>query len=325
MMADNSERKRFSRRQFVVTSGLTGAAALAGCLGGGSGGDEQLSGEVNIAGSSTVYPVSDAMSAEFSKEHPDVTVPVSSTGTGAGFSNFFCAGKTDINDASRQIKDSETQQCSENSVTPLEFQVATDALTVVVNQEADWVDCMDLDTLKQIWGPDAAQKWSDIDSEWPDEEIERYGPSSASGTFDYFTEVVNGEEGAHTQDYSGTEQDNTIISGVKGSKYAIGYFGFAYYSENKDSVKAVAIDNGDGCVKPSLDTAKSGEYKPLARPLFIYVAKESLEKEQVREFVRFYLERTDSDLISQIGYVPLSEEKAQENLDKLESAIEEVA
>lgn len=312
-----------SRRRFLQAAGFTATAALAGCLDGGS--SDGLSGEIKIAGSSTVYPISNAVSEEFATQYPDVTVSVSSTGTGGGFSNFFCPGKTDINDASRPIKESERQSCSENDVTPMEFPVATDALTVIVNKEADWIDCVTVDELAQIWGPNGATKWSDVNPDWPDEEFEFYGPTSASGTFDYFTETVIGEGGSHRKEYQATEQDNTIVNGVKGSKYAMGYFGFAYYSQNKETVKAVSIDNGDGCISPSLDNAKAGTYRPLSRPLFIYLKKEALGREAVREFARFYLEQTDSELISQIGYVPLAESTAQENLDALEAAIEEVA
>ncbi len=280
-------------------------------------GEKQLSGAVRIAGSSTVYPVSSAMAEEFSKVHPKVEIPVQSTGTGGGFSNYFIPGKTDINDASRTIKDSEMEKAEAAGITPLRFQVAIDAITIVVHKDFP-AENITVEELEKIWRPDdPAQTWSDVRSEWPDEEIELYGPTSASGTFDYFTEEIMGEGGASRSDYQGTEQDNTIVQAVSGSKYATGYFGMAYYLENKDKVKALKV-NG---VMPSIETAKSGEYTPLSRPLFIYVAKESLEKPQVREFARFYLERTDSDIIKQIGYVPMTTEDSEAMLEKLEEAI----
>jgi len=311
------------RLRILAVLFLLGTIAIAGCTGGekaDEGGEGELSGSVKIAGSSTVYPITTAIAEEFNREHPNVGIPVQSTGTGGGFSNFFIPGKVDINDASRKIKKSELEKARANGIEPLEFQVATDAITVVINPNNDWAEDMTVEDLRKIWRPDnPAQKWSDVNPEWPDEEIELYGPTSASGTFDYFTEAVVGEEGASRSDYQGTEQDNTIVQAVSRDRYALGYFGMAYYLENKGKVKAVAV-NG---VKPSIETAKTGEYTPLSRPIFIYVNKNSLKREEVREFVRFYLEQTDTSLISQIGYVPLTSDVKQENLEKLEEAIAE--
>jgi phosphate transport system substrate-binding protein len=332
-----------TRRKFLLTSGALGVAGLAGCTtsesggdGGGNGdgnggettadgGDQQLSGDIAIAGSSTVFPIASAVAEEFQKEHSEVNISVQSTGSGGGFQNFFCKGETDFNNASRPIKKEEESLCEEGGVEWVELNVATDAVTVVVNNENDFVDCMTPDQLAQIWGPDAAENWSDVNSEWPDEKIERYGAAETSGTFDYFTEAIVGEEGAHTKDYQATEDDNTIVQGVSGSKYAIGYFGFSFFVNNKDKVKALGIDNGDGCVKPSLETAKSGEYKPLARPLFTYPAKASLEETHVAEFARFFVEQSaNQELIAdQIGYVPNSEEDMNAELEKLNAAIDE--
>ncbi|MFB6344289.1 MAG: PstS family phosphate ABC transporter substrate-binding protein [bacterium] len=295
---------------------MVGFAAGCGNSGGG-GQSDQLSGEVNIAGSSTVYPIATAVSEEFQKKHPNVSVSVSSTGSGGGFSNFFCPGKTDLNNASRPIKDEEMNQCQKNGVQPIEFQVAIDALTVVTNKENP-VDCMTTDELKQIWKPNGADRWNQVNSDWPNAEFELYGAASTSGTFDYFTEAIMHEEGSHRSDYSATEHDNTIVQGVSGSKYALGYFGYAYYKQNKNKVKAVAIDNGNGCVKPSLETAKSGKYKPLSRPLFTYVAKRRLSKDRVKAFTKSFIKRAGTDLVSQIGYVPVTEDIVQNNLDKLE-------
>jgi phosphate transport system substrate-binding protein len=342
-MAEREHTAVSSRRKLLVSAGTVGVAAFAGCVGGSENGTNQndgsedntdgnseqstedseeqnLSGDITITGSSTVYPVSVAMAEEFQKKHSDLTISVDSTGSGGGFKNHFCPGNSDINGASRPIKDSEKEQCSKNDVKPVEFNIAGDALTVAVNKEADWVDSLTFDELAQIWGPEGAQKWSDVRDEWPDEEFELYGPASTSGTFDWFTENVVGEPGAHRSDYEATEEDNIIVKGIEGSESAMGYFGFAYYKENKDRVKAVKIAEEDKseAVEPSLDNAKTGDY-PMARPLFIYPAAKSIqEKTQVREFLRFYLEKAETDIVKQIGYVPSSEQQRDENLSKLE-------
>ena len=318
-MASNrpdSQRSIVSRRKFLGAAGGAAALSVAGCLGGGGDG---LSGEVVISGSSTVFPVSNAMGEEFKKKHSNVGMSVDPTGTGAGFENNFCTGSSDINGASRPITDGEIESCQSNGVEPVEFQVASDALTMAVNTENDWVECVTMDELRQIWKPDPAQTWSDVRSEWPDNEFERYGPATTSGTFDYFTEHVIGEARSHTDDYQSSENDNRLIQGVQGSPYTIGYFGYSYYEQNKDSLKALSIDAGNGCVEPSLENAQDGSY-PLARPLYIYVNREEVKNsETVQEFVRYYLEQSATDFVSRIGYVPVSDEIQQQNLDKLEA------
>jgi phosphate transport system substrate-binding protein len=347
-----------TRRKFLLSSGAASVAALAGCTGsqdgsdGGDGGSEgtptegetgtegtptegetgtetseALSGDIAIAGSSTVFPLASAFGEIFQKEHPEVDISVQSTGSGGGFQNFFCVGETDFNNASRPIKPEEEQLCEENDVNPVELQVATDALTVVVNNENDWAESLTVEQLKEIWSAESPPTtWADVNSDWPDEEFELFGPSDASGTYDYFIEAIIGEDGpGHRQDYSATEQDRTIIQGVEGSEYAMGYLGFAYYSENTDAVKAVAIDNGDGPVEPSLETAKSGEYSPLARPLFTYPRMDSLAERHVAEFARFWMENTTNQEVvaNEVGYVPLDDSQQSEMTDRLESAIEE--
>jgi phosphate transport system substrate-binding protein len=327
-----------SRRDFLLGAGSAATLALAGCIqrrsevdpsqGGGGGGGGPLTGEISVAGSSTVYPLTEAMRVEFLDEYPQVDVSLQSTGTGGGFGNFFCTGDRVINNASRPIKESERQQCAENGVEPVELRVATDAMTVVVNNDADFVDCITVDELKQIWGPDGAERWSDVRDEWPDEEFELYGPASTSGTFDYFTEAVVGEEDAHREDYQPTEDDNTIVTGVQGSTYAMGYFGFAHYSGNSEAVKALAIEDpetDEGCVEPTLETAAAGEYTPLSRPLFIYVAKDALAQDHVAEFCRFYVKHSSSEelVADAVGYVPLTEEQRATQLGRLEIAIDE--
>jgi len=326
-----------TRRQVLASAGAIGAAALAGCQSTGSGESSgELSGEVDVAGSSTVFPLATAMSeafrgSDYGEPHDNVEFNMQSTGSGGGFANHFCPGNTDFNNASRPIREQERQQCADNDVEPVELTVATDALTVIVNNELG-IDSITVDELATIWSEESdAETWSDVNSNWPDEEFELYGPSDASGTYDYFVEAVlhaGDEELSHRSgsSYSGTEQDRTIIQGVEGSEYAMGYLGFAYYSTNKDRVKALAIDDGDGePVEPSLETARNGEYTPLSRPLFTYPAKSSLTEDHVAEFARFWLEHATNEKIvaENVGYVPLSEEDKQEQLDTLETAIEE--
>jgi phosphate transport system substrate-binding protein len=267
------------------------------------------------------------MAELFREDHPDVTINIQSTGSGGGFQNHFCPGNTDFNNASRPIKPEEEELCAENGVEPVELTVATDALTVIVNNEADWADCTTVEELRSIWrGDEPPTLWSDVNPDWPDEEMELYGPTEASGTFDYFSEVIL-EDGEipHRQDHQATEQDRTIIQGVQDSEYAMGYLGFAYYSENTDAVKAVAVDSGDGCVEPSLETAKGGEYTPLARPLFTYPAVSALAEEHIAAFARFWMENSTSTEIvaDDVGYVPLDDGQQAEQMDELEAAIEE--
>lgn len=327
-MTKESTSGSVSRRRLLAAAGSAGVIGLAGCTqSGGGGGDDGdgLSGTIDIAGSSTVFPVATAMSERFKSEHPEVNINIQSTGSGGGFANHFCPGRTDFNNASRPVRPEEEQACSENGVTPVELTVATDALTIVVNNDADWVDCITTDELARIWSAeDPPTTWSDVNSDWPDRELELYGPTDASGTYDYFIEAILGEEGpGHRQDYSATEQDRTIIQGVEGSEAAIGYLGFAYYSQNTDRVKALGIDDGDGCVKPSLEAARSGEYTPLSRPLFTYPKQSSLAEDHIAEFARFWLENSTSEAIvaDEVGYVPLSDDAQSEAMDRLESAI----
>ncbi|MBC7114403.1 MAG: phosphate transport system substrate-binding protein [Archaeoglobi archaeon] len=288
----------------------------------------ELSGEVRVAGSSTVYPITTAIAEEFSKIHPEVVISIQSTGTGAGFKNFFIPGLADINDASRPIKEEELEAARESGVEPLEFLVGYDALSIIIHPENTWAERLSFEELRKIWGPEATGKilkWSDVNPEWPDEEMHLYGPTSASGTFDFFTEKVIGEPGAHRHDYHGTEEDNTIVAAVSQDKYAMGYLGLAYYLENADKVKAVKILNPETgeYVEPNIETGRNGDY-PLARPLFIYVNKERLRDPAVREFVRFYLENLDSGIVEEIGYIPVSKEIKERNLEKFHEALREL-
>jgi phosphate transport system substrate-binding protein len=335
-----------SRRKLIATTGLAGVGMLAGCTGtegtptpepDDGGGDDSdmdgtptegpLSGDIDIAGSSTVFPLATAFGEIFQEEHPEVNISIQSTGSGGGFANFFCPGETDFNNASRPIQPDEEDQCAENGVTPVELQVATDALTVVVNNENDFATEMTVEELQTLWSAEAQPTtWAEVNADWPDEEIELYGPTDASGTYDYFIEAIIGEEGpGHRQDYSATEQDRTIVQGVEGSEFAVGYLGFAYYTNNSDRVTAVAVDNGDGPVEPSLETAKSGEYAPLSRPLFTYPSQSSLAERHIAEFARFFVDNTDNTEVvaNEVGYVPLDADQKSEQVDTLEAAIEE--
>jgi len=280
----------------------------------------ELSGSVTSDGSSTVGPLTQAVAEEFGSVASDVQVSVDTSGTGGGFERF-CAGEIDVSNASRPIEEDERGICAEAGIDFYEFTVALDGLTVVVNAENDWVDCMTIDQLNQLWAPDSeVTTWADLNSEWPEEEIALYGPGTDSGTFDYFTDVVNGEEGASRTDYEPSEDDNVIVQGVAGDQYALGYFGLAYYIENQDSLKALQIDGGSGCVEPSGETVADGSYAPLSRPLFIYVSAASLERPEAQEFARFYLANA-ATLAGDVGYVGLPGDQSLEVQMKLEGAI----
>jgi phosphate transport system substrate-binding protein len=281
-----------------------------------------LSGSINIDGSSTVFPAAQAFSEDFIALAPDVQFSVNASGTGGGFEKF-CAGDTDISNASRPISDEEIALCEENGVEYTEFQVGVDGLSIVVNPENDWVECITTEQLAMIWGPDSTvSNWSDVDSSWPDEAIDLYGPGTDSGTFDYFTEEINGEAGASRADYTASEDDNVLVQGVAGSQYAMGYFGYAYYVENQDSLKVLAVDGGEGCVEPNPETVASGEYAPLSRPLFMYASNASIaEKPEVDAFFSFILSEEGQAIVPEIGYVSLSDEQLAIEQEELQSVM----
>jgi len=277
------------------------------------GGSSELSGSVTIDGSSTVFPVSEAMAEEFQQKYNDVRVTVGVSGTGGGFQKF-CNGETDISDASRPIKTSEMEKCQQNDIQFIEIPVAFDGLSVVKHPENDWVECMTTQELETIWKPEAQGEitnWNQVRSSFPDRELSLYGPGTDSGTFDYFTDVIVGESGASRGDYTSSEDDNVIVQGVSSDPAALGYFGLAYFEENKEKMAAIEIndknpDNGEGCITPSSQTVSEGTYQPLARPLFIYVKKSSAENnEAVQKFIQFYLSTENNNLVSEVGYVPL--------------------
>ncbi|RKD34283.1 PstS family phosphate ABC transporter substrate-binding protein [Thermohalobacter berrensis] len=279
--------------------------------------EKGLSGKIEIDGSSTVYPITEAIAEEFQLQYPDTRVTVGVSGTGGGFKRFT-VGETDISNASRLIKDKEAAKAEENGIEYTQVSVAYDGITVVVNPQNDWATDITVEELKKIWEPNSKVKtWKDIRPEWPDKEIHLYGPGTDSGTFDYFTEAIVGEGGASRTDYTASEDDNVLVQGITGDKYALGYFGYAYYEENQDKLKAVTI-NG---VEPTTETIGNGEYTPLARPIFIYVSHNSFkDKPQVAEFVKFYLKNA-RNVVPSTGYVPLPQDKYDEQLEKIINAV----
>jgi phosphate transport system substrate-binding protein len=308
-----------SVRRRLAPFAVAGAAALvlAACGGGNDpentsateGSDsEALSGSVVVDGSSTVFPLTSAAAELFAAEQPDVQVSVGQSGTGGGFEKF-CAGETDISDASRPIADDEVAICEENGVTHDEFSIANDGLTVVVNAENDWATCLTAEQLNAIWAPDSTiATWNEVDPSFPDEPLVLAGPGTDSGTFDYFTDAINGEEGASRTDYQASEDDNVIVQAVQGSAGAMGYFGYSYYEENTETLKALEVDGGGGCVAPSPETVQDGSYSPLGRQLYIYPSAEALERPEVEGFVRFYIENID-EIVGAAGFIGLNDEQ----------------
>ncbi len=296
------------------------ALSLAACTGGAdAGADSGASGSVAVDGSSTVFPMSNAAYELLSEESPGIKATVGASGTGGGFEKF-CAGQTDISDASRPIKDEEKAACEENGVEFTELHVATDALTLVVNKDLA-VDCLTVDQLIALWGPDSkVQNWKELDPSFPDQEIKLFGPGTDSGTYDYMAADVIGDESEKTRtDYEASEDDNVLVQGVENTPGATGYFGYTYFEENAERLKALAIDNGEGCVEPSADTARAGEYAPLSRPLFIYVSNSAyVGNEAVKTFTDFYIENLET-IATAAKFIPLSDEDYAETKSSLES------
>lgn len=277
---------------------------------------------VSVDGSSTVFLISAAVAESFNEQHPDVKVVVSLSGTGGGFKKL-AAGEIDICGASRPITDAEAKACEANGVELLTLQVAFDGLAVVANPQNDWTNAITVEQLKTIWRPEAADAvdaWNQVNPKWPAVPLKLYGPGDDSGTFDYFTKVINGEEKSSRRDYQASENDNALVMGVAGDKGGLGYFGLAYYIENKDKLKLLGVDAGEGPKLPTPETVRDGSYAPLSRPLFIYIRKSSLENPGVVEFVRYYLKQA-GEVAPAVGYVPVTEEIAEESQEKLEAAI----
>ncbi|MFP4447500.1 MAG: PstS family phosphate ABC transporter substrate-binding protein [Bacteroidales bacterium] len=309
-----------SKMQMVLSSISVVFLFMLYSCGGGSGNQgkgDSAEGRIKIDGSSTVYPISEAIAEEYRIDHPSVRITVGLSGTGGGFKKFS-RGETDISDASRPIKEGEIEQCKANGIEYIGLTVAYDGMAVLVNPENDWVDSITVEELKKIWEPEAQKKitkWDQIREEWPNKKINLYGPGSASGTYDYFTKVIVGESGSSRGDFTASEDDNVLVQGIAGDKYGLGFFGLAYFEENQDKLKLVAVDSGDGPVKPDIETVSDNIYKPLSRPVFIYVNKDAAKRKVVRDFVEFYLTNA-KNLVQDVGYVPLPDDRYEEELNK---------
>ncbi len=303
-----------------VTLGPALALLLAACGGGGGSTEGGLSGSIRVDGSSTVAPLSEAAAERFMEEHNHVRITVGTSGTGGGFEKF-CNGETDISDASRPIKQSESDACAARGIRYEQLTVANDGLAIVVNPQNTWVTCLTVDQLRKVWAPGSnVSNWRDVDPSFPDERIALFGAGTDSGTFDYFTEAVNGKEGASRTDYTASEDDNVTVSGVAGTKGAIGYLGLSYVEENQGKIKAVAVDGGAGCVEPSVQTVQNDTYKPLGRPLFIYPKADALQRPEVREFVRSYIENA-AEIAADARFVPMTEAQKQQALGLIQTLL----
>jgi phosphate transport system substrate-binding protein len=300
----------------IASVWLLAATALVGGCGGGatpSGQPDTPAGSstVTLDGSSTVFPISEAVAEEFQKATPGVRVTVGISGTGGGFQKF-CRGETDISNASRPISATETKACADQGVAFIELPVAYDGLAIVVNPKAAWINEITTGELKTIWAPeaqDAVKRWSQVRPGWPDRELHLFGAGVDSGTYDYFTQAINGKEGASRGDFTSSEDDNVLVQGIAGDELGLGFMPYAYYAENKANLKLVGVDdakaeNGAGAVLPSVETVKTGTYQPLSRPVFIYVSTKALDRPAVKQFVDFYLAK-GGELAEEVGYVPL--------------------
>ncbi len=320
-------KKNINRSVLAFVAGVTLAATLASCSGNDTPSTTKatspattqttaatpttpvasnLSGNITIDGSNTVAPISKAVAEDFAKSNPGVKIPVGSSGTGGGFKKF-CAGDIDISDASRPIKAKEAEECKKNNVEFVELPVAVDGLTVIVNKENTWAKCLTIPELKTLWSPDSEGKvttWDQVRPDFPKETIALFGRGADSGTFDYFTEAVNGKSKAIRKDYQPTEDSNIIVKGVQGGKGATGFLGASYYEENAKTLNAVEIDGGKGCVASTTENITTGKYSPLSRPLFIYVSKKAITRPEVKAFIDFYL-TSGMKLVKDVGYVNL--------------------
>jgi phosphate transport system substrate-binding protein len=314
------------KKMLYAAAAAATVLAIAGCGGANSGttggAAANLTGMITADGSSTVAPISEAMAEEFQAANPDVRVTVGTSGTGGGFKKFLTK-ETDISNASRPIKGSELELAEKNGVTYVELPIAYDGLTVVVNPQNTWVDYLTIEELHKIFGPDSKiTKWSEVRAGWPAEEIKIFSPGADSGTFDYFTEVVNEEAGVSRQDgVQPSEDDNVLVTGVAGEKGGIAYFGFAYFEENASKLKAVPIVNPEtgSQVMPSFESIQDGSYAPLSRPLFIYVRSEVMDRPEITAFVKFSLSAENAELIKEVGYVALPQDVLDMSWQRYES------
>jgi phosphate transport system substrate-binding protein len=304
----------------VFAAGLL-ATATAACGRSGSASDgtnaassnagSNLSGRIEADGSSTVGPFVTAAAEDFQVQNSGVQVTVGISGTGGGFERF-CAGETDLSDASRPIKeDEEVPICQKNGIEYTEFQVANDGIAVVTNKENDWATCLTVEQLAKIWGPDSTvDNWNQVEPSFPDQKLTLAGPGTDSGTFDFFTAEINGEEDASRTDFQATEDDNVTVQAVSGDKGGLGYFGLSYFEQNQDKLNDVEIDGGSGCVAPTSETVQDGSYTPLSRPLFVYVKNTSLQKPEVAAFMKYILDN-QAQIAEKALFVPMTDEQAQ--------------
>lgn len=320
--------KHFTKIKTIIVLAAIFLAFACGDKKNGEGRSGEPAGTIQIDGSSTVYPITEAVAEEFRVSKPEIKVTVGLSGTGGGFKKFS-RGEIDINNASRAIKKEEADLCASNGIEFTEIKVAFDGLAVVANPQNDWLASITVEELKRIWSPEAQgkiMKWNQIRPEWPDKEIHLFGPGVESGTYDYFTEAIVGKSHSSRGDFTASEDDNVLVQGVSTDKYALGFFGLAYFQENQDKLKLIGVDdnkdeNGPGPIFPTLETVKNGTYAPLSRPLFIYVTNKALQRNEVRKFVNFYLDAGPT-LISEIGYIPLTNEEYESELLKVKKVTE---
>lgn len=304
---------RLARQNKTVGVCVVAASVLLGACGewGAS------SGQIKIDGSSTVAPLITLVAEDFQIATPGITVTVGTSGTGGGFEKF-CAGETDMANASREIKDSERELCEKAGIEVIEIIVGNDALSLLVNPKNDWATCLTVEQIKTIWGPEAEGKvnnWNKVDPKFPTRALRLFGAGTDSGTFDYFTKEINGEEGSSRTDYNPSEDDNVTVSGINGDLGAFGYAGFSYLEENRDKVKGIAVDGGAGCVEPSIDNVQNGTYTPLARPLYVYVNKAAASRPEVKGFFAFMQKNLDALTVEAL-FIPLNAEQKKEEAEK---------
>jgi phosphate transport system substrate-binding protein len=314
-----------SRAGAIIGAALL-AATLAACGSdddGGSSSSGGLSGTITADGSSTVAPLASAAAELFKAQNPGVNVVVGTSGTGGGFKKF-CVGEIDISNASRPIKADDEEEglaCAKNDVKYEEIQVANDGIAIVINKENTWAECMTVEQLNKMWEPaakDTVNNWNQVDPSFPDQSLKLFGAGTASGTFDFFTDAINGEEGASRSDYNPSEDDNVTITGVEGDKGALGYFGLSYYEQNKDKLNIVKVDSGDGCVEPTTATVQDGSYAPLSRPLFVYPTDELLARPEGIAFVTYFVENSD-EIATKSLFVPLTAEQSATSKQEIEA------
>ena len=308
-------------KKSIITTTLIISALIISCNGNKQSTEdkntdsEKLSGDIKIDGSSTVYPISEAVAEEFKASYPDVKVTIGLSGTGGGFKKFG-RGETDINDASRPITHKEDSLCKTNNISAIEMKIAFDGMAVVVNPQNNWANDITVAELKKIWEPEAQGKimfWNQIRPEWPKEEIHLFGAGVESGTYDYFTEAIVGKSHSSRGDYTASEDDNVLVQGISTDKLALGFFGLAYYEENKDKLKVIPVDdqideNGKGPILPSIETVKNKTYSPLGRPLYLYVNSAAAKRNEVQKFIDFYLKNA-AVLSQEVGYIPMTDEE----------------